>query len=87
MYFSTIGGLRDAERRGRLVEDQHLGAEIDRAGDRHALALAARERADRLVRVAHVDADPLHLLAGHRVAMIEIDVAERARCPWSARGP
>ena len=75
--FQHHRGLRHAERRGRLVEDQDLGAEIDRARDRHALALAARKGADRLVRIAHVDADLVHLLAGDLVAMIEIDIAER----------
>ena len=39
---------RDVERARRLVEDQHPGLDRERAGDRHALALAARE----LVRVA-----------------------------------
>ena len=47
--------LLDAERRGRLVEDQHARAEVDRPRDRDRLPLAARERADRLVRVADVD--------------------------------
>ena len=74
--FQHHRGLRHAERGRRLVEDQHLGAEIDRAGDRHALALAARERAHRLMGIAHVDAD-LHLLPRDLVAMVEIDVAER----------
>src|SRR5918995_1048635 len=39
-------GLLDPERRRRLVEDQQLGAEVHRAGDRDRLALAARQRAD-----------------------------------------
>ena len=43
--------LLDAERRGRLVEDQDLRPEIDRAGDGDALALAARQRPERLVDV------------------------------------
>ena len=54
--------LMHAERRGRLIEDQHAGAVIDRAGDRHALPLAARQRADGLVRIAHGDADARELL-------------------------
>jgi hypothetical protein len=61
-------GLLDAERRGGLVEDQHLGAEVDRAGDGHRLALAAGQRSDRLVGVADVDAHLRHLLAGRRLA-------------------
>ena len=40
-----------------------LAPKWTRAGDRHALALAARQRADRLARVADVDADVGHLLA------------------------
>ena len=49
-------GLLDAERGGRLVEDQHPGAEVDRPGDRDALPLAAGERADGLVDVLDDDA-------------------------------
>jgi hypothetical protein len=44
-----VGRLAHAKRRGRLIEDQHLGAEMHRARDRHRLALAARQRAHRLV--------------------------------------
>ena len=43
-----LGGLRDAERGGRLVEHDDLGVEQQRAGDGDGLALAARERGDRL---------------------------------------
>ena len=39
---------RDVEHRNRLVGDEHLGLEDERRGDRHPLALAARE----LVRIA-----------------------------------
>src|SRR3954447_19437115 len=49
-------GLPHAQRRRRLVEDQHPGAEVDGAGDGHGLPLAPGERADRLVGVADVDA-------------------------------
>ena len=42
-----VDALLDAERRGRLVEDQHARAEVDGARDREALPLAARHRADR----------------------------------------
>src|SRR6202023_1754995 len=45
-----------------LIEDQHLRPEIHRAGDRHGLAFAAGQRADRLVRIADVDAHLVHLL-------------------------
>ena len=57
-------GLLDAQGRGRLVQDQHLGPEVHRPGDGHALALAARQRADRLVDVAQVDAHVEQLLLG-----------------------
>src|SRR4051812_30859155 len=40
-------GLAGAERGGRLVHDQDLGLEVQRARDRDGLALAARQRADR----------------------------------------
>ena len=36
------GRLPDAERRGRLVEDDDVAAPENGAGDRHRLALAAR---------------------------------------------
>ena len=42
----------DAERRCRLVEDQHLGTKIDRPGDRDALPLATGQRSDRLFGIA-----------------------------------
>ena len=45
-----VGGLTHAERRSGLVEDQHLGTEVDGAGDGDGLPLAAREGADRLLR-------------------------------------
>ena len=43
-----LGGLRDAERGGRLVEHDDLRVEQQRAGDGDGLALAARQRGDRL---------------------------------------
>src|SRR5439155_17066101 len=54
-------GLLDAERRGRLVEDQHARAEVDGAGDRDRLTLAAGERADGLIGIADVDSHLLEL--------------------------
>ena len=47
--------LLDAERRGRLVQDQDLRPEVDRAGDRDALALTARQRPERLIDVVEMD--------------------------------
>ena len=41
-------GLGHAERRGRLVEDHEAGVPEHRTGDRHRLALPARERGDEL---------------------------------------
>ena len=55
-------GLPHPERRGRLVEDQHPRPEIDRPRDRQRLPLAAGHGADRLLDVAHVDADLHHLV-------------------------
>ena len=60
------------ERRGRLVEQHDLGPHAERAGDRHALLLAARELAgilQRLLGDAHplqqVHGDLLGVLLGH----------------------
>ena len=76
--------LLDAQRRGRLVQDQDLGPEVDRAGDGHRLALAAGERADRLVGVADVDAHLAQLLVHRALRERDVDVLERA-APSSAR--
>jgi hypothetical protein len=45
------------------------------------LALAARERADRLARVAHVDADLAHLVLGDPVGLADVEAAEGALAP------
>ena len=79
MYFRTTPGLPDAQRAGRLVEDQHLGAEVDRAGDRHGLALTAGQRADRLLHVADVDA--------HREQLLAADPSWPARVSRNLSGP
>ena len=70
-------GLLDAEGGGRLVEDQHLGAEVDRAGDRHRLPLAAGEGADRLLGVADLDPHLGELVAGDPVGRLDVEAAER----------
>jgi hypothetical protein len=62
MVDEHIRRLPHAQRRGRLVEDQDLGAEIDRARDGHRLTFAARQRAHRLIGRAEVDAHLAHLL-------------------------
>src|SRR5690606_18534542 len=72
-----VRGLAHAERRCRLVEDQNAGAEIDGAGDRHRLPLAARKRAHRLIRLAQMDAHPAHLLHRDGVGRLEVEEAER----------
>ena len=73
-------GLLDAERRGRLVEDQHPGAEVDRPGDRHALPLAAGERADRLVDVLDDDAHLAQLLVGDPLHVLDLEAASGHAC-------
>src|SRR5919107_925938 len=70
-------GLLHAERGGGLVEDQHLGTEVERSRDRHRLALTAGQRPDRLVGVAHVDAHHLELLAHHPLRSGDVDAADR----------
>src|SRR5258706_1920549 len=69
--------LLDAERRGRLVEDQDARTEILGAGDREGLALAAGQGPNQLFGVADVDADVLHLLAGDRRRLRAVESAER----------
>ena len=77
-------GLLHPERRGRLVQDQHLGAEVDRPRDRDRLALATRQRADRLVGVAHVDAHLGHLLAHRPLRPLDVDELDRPNRPqWA----
>ena len=49
---------------------------MDRARDGDALALAAGERADRLLRVAHVDADPPHVLVHDAVRLLHVHERE-----------
>ena len=46
-----VGRLLDAERGGRLVEDQDARAEVHRARNREGLALAARQSADQPIAV------------------------------------
>src|SRR5262249_43969532 len=62
--------------RGRLVEDEHAGPEIDGAGDGDALPFAAGKGADRLAGVADADADLGHLLAGDTVGKAVVEAAE-----------
>src|SRR5215831_5660763 len=57
-----VDALLDAQRRRRLVEDQHTGTEVDRARDREALPFTPAHRSDDLVRVADPDAHFCELL-------------------------
>ena len=73
-----VEALLHAERGGRLVENQHARAEMDCARDRQALLLAAGHGADRLMRVAHVDAHFGELVARGRGAGFEVHHVEEA---------
>src|SRR5690349_2633527 len=70
-------GLLDAQRRGGLVEDEHPGAEVDRAGDRDALALPAGQRADRLVDVLDRDAHLAQLGVGDLAHALDVQRGHR----------
>jgi hypothetical protein len=74
-------GLLHAERRRRLVQDQHPGTEVERAGDRHRLPLSPGQRADRLVRVADVDAHGGQLPAGGLPRAGRVESEERPPAP------
>ena len=63
MYLQDHRRLFDAERRRRLVQDQHLGPEVDGPRDGHRLPLAAGERADGVRRVANLDPHLVQLFA------------------------
>ena len=65
---------RHVEHRDRLVREHDLRLDGKRAGDRHALALTARQ----LVRVL-----PGHVGGGHEANRLE-EVAERDRSTWSS---
>ncbi len=73
--FADLRRLGGAERRRRLVHDQNAGVEMDRAGDRDRLALAARERDHRLLEAAEIGIEPPHHLARLR---LHRGVVERA---------
>ena len=68
-------GLLRAQRGRRLVHDQHAGVEVDRPRDGDGLALAARERAHRLLELGEV-----RIEARHHLARLDLhgDVVERA---------
>ena len=60
---------RDVERRHRLVGDQQLGLERDRAGDADPLALAAGELVRIAVVVLGVEPDAIHQLLDAALAL------------------
>src|ERR1700733_6522128 len=68
----------DAKSRGRLVEDQHLRAEIHCSADRENLALAAGQGPDQLIAITHSgDAKFPYLLESDAVASFGVEPAER----------
>ena len=71
------------QRRGRLVHDQDLGVEMDRAGDGDRLALAAGERDHRLLEAAEIGIEPPHHLARLR---LHRGVVERSPAGPAVRG-
>ena len=76
-HLEHVRGLLDAERRGRLVEDDHLAAERRGAGHGHALALTAGERLDLLGDVLdRHDPQVGHLLLGLGLHLRAVELAE-----------
>ena len=75
--FEHHAGLLDAEGGGGLVEDQDPGAEVDGAGDRHALALATGEGADGLVDVLDHDAHLAEFLIGDLLHLLGLESGQR----------
>src|SRR3954469_21302399 len=70
-------GLLHAERRRRLVEDQHARSEVDRPCDRDRLALTPGHRAHRLVRVANVDSHLAQLAAYDALGFSGVEPLQR----------
>ena len=64
-----LGLDRDVERRDRLVGDEQLGLERDRAGDADPLALAAGELVRVAVVVLGVEPDAVHQLLDALLAL------------------
>ena len=70
--------LAGVEARGRLVEDQHLGVDLHRAGDRHELLHGDRVRLERRRRV-DVEVQLLEHLGGAPAHLRPVDPAEATR--------
>ena len=91
-----LSGLRDAQRSGRLVEDQELRVPERRPGDRDRLSLSSGQRVDRGVDAGDGrDSQPaelcrgvlLHVRLGKDVQEEQQDVAGRpARAEEQVRG-
>ena len=76
---AQLGADARVERAERLVEEQHLGLDRERAGQAHALALAAGE----LRRIALGEALQLHEL--EQLVHARLDLGPRRACGSSAR--
>ena len=74
-----LAGLAHAEGGGGLVHEDHLVGPHHRAADRHALLLAARQRADRRVEVLHVGAHAGERVAGLLAHRLLVEHAEACR--------
>ena len=88
-----VGRLFDAERSGGLIEDEHARAEMDGAGDRERLPLAARKTTDQPVAVVDPgDAEVSHgpdggLVRGPPVKDLERSPADFRLRPDEERPP
>ena len=75
----NAGGLLHAQGRGRLIEDQDLRTEVDRAPDGQRLPLAAGQTADQLVTVGDPrNAEGLHLFDGDDPGGLLVKALERS---------
>ena len=63
----------DVEIVGRLVEQQHVGAGLQHLGQMHAVALAARQRADLLLLVGALEVERRAIAARVHLALAEQD--------------
>ena len=77
--------LLDAERGGRLVHDHDVPGEGRAARHRHALALAAGERLDRLLHRADADLQVLHVRDRVGLHLLLVQQAQQ-RCPGCPAG-
>ena len=78
-----LRGFAQREPHGRLVEDDQLGVEIERAGDRHALLFAARHGGDDVVGM-HCGRSEAHMLA-HQPGRLRAHSLDVEQAPARAR--